>query len=62
MKNVGFPINKKAYMSLVGKAMYLTTKIFAENSNTARELARHFSNPGHEQWKVLERLMGYTKK
>jgi hypothetical protein len=32
-----------------------------EASNAARELSRHFGNPGNVQWKELERFVGYLK-
>ena len=33
-----------------------------EAANAARDLARHFTNPGPEQWKELARFVGYLKK
>ena len=54
-------VNHGDYMSLVGKIMYLTTKILPEFANVARELARHMTKPGKEHWKALERAIGYLK-
>ena len=59
VKNQGDVKNKKDYMSLVGKLMYLTTKLTCEMSNAVRELARHLTNPGEAHWKALERVIGY---
>jgi hypothetical protein len=42
-------------------ALYLVTKLFVEGSNPVRELAKHFSNPGKEHWKALEKFVGYLK-
>ena len=54
-------VNHQEYMSLVGKIMYLTTKLLPELSNASRELARHMTKPGKEHWKALERVVGYLK-
>jgi hypothetical protein len=56
------PIMESEYRSIVGKALYLVTKLFVEGSNPVRELAKHFSNPGKEHWKALEKFVGYLKK
>jgi hypothetical protein len=55
------PTRINAYCSIVGKIMYLVTKIFPEGANTVRELTKHFSNPGEEHWKALQRFIGYLK-
>ena len=60
-KNEDATHRKKDYMSLVGKLMYLTTKLSLETSNAVRELAKHLINPGPKHWKALERLVGYLK-
>lgn len=49
------------YRSIVGKALYLVTKLFVEGSNPVRELAKYFSNPGDEHWKAIEKFVGYLK-
>ena len=53
-KNEGPMAMLDEYRSLVGKIMYLTTKVMPEIANAARELAQHMSNPGGEHWKALE--------
>ena len=53
-KNVGETINHKGYMKIVGKIQYLVTKLMVEGANSARELAKHFSNPGEIHWKEVE--------
>jgi hypothetical protein len=40
----------------------LVTKLYVEGSNPVRELAKFFSDPGSEQWKALERFVGYLKE
>ena len=53
-KNIGDPIEETEYRKIVGKIMYLVCKLMPEGGNEARELSRHFGNPGEEQWKELE--------
>ena len=50
------------YRSIVGKYMYLVTKIFPEGANAARDLTKHFANPGPEHWKSVERIVGHLKR
>jgi hypothetical protein len=45
------------HRSIVGKSLYLVTKLYVEGSNPVRELAKFFSNPGSEEWKALERFV-----
>ena len=40
----GEPVDATDYRSIVGKYMYLVTKIFIERANAARDLTKHFSN------------------
>jgi hypothetical protein len=60
-KNTGETVKISEYRSLVGKIMYLMTKLAPDLANPARELAQHLSNPGEEHWKALERMVGYIK-
>ena len=47
---------------MVGKVMYLMTKLAPDLANPPQELAEHLSNPpGKEHWKALERLVGHIK-
>jgi len=61
-KNEGSAIHAEMYRKIVGKLMYLVCKLMPEGANAARELARHFANPGPEQWKELARFVGYLKR
>ncbi len=54
-------IMEKEYRSIVGKSLYLVTKLFVEGSNLVRELSKFFSNPGDEHWKAVEKFAGYLK-
>jgi hypothetical protein len=54
-------VELERYRSIVGKIMYLVTKIFGEGANQVRELTRHFANPGEAHWKALDRFVGYLK-
>ena len=54
-------INMKDYRSMVGKIMYLSTKLAPDLGNAARDLAQHLSNPGEEHWKALDRMVGHIK-
>ena len=56
------PVEPEAYRCIVGKAMYLVTKLWVSSSNPTRELTKYFSNPGKEHWKALECLVGYLKE
>lgn len=61
-KHLEEAMDPKEYRSIVGKYMYLVTKIMPEGANTARDLTKHFQNPGPDQWKSVERMVGYLKK
>jgi hypothetical protein len=61
-KFLGEAHEPEMYRKIVGKIMYLVTKLYPEGSNAARELARQFGNPSKEHWKELERFIGYLKK
>ena len=61
-KNEETAIDAEKYRKVVGKIMYLVCKLMPEAANAARDLARHFTNPGPEQWKELARFVGYLKK
>ena len=41
------------YRSIVGKLLYLMTKIGPTLANAIRELSGHMSNPGEKHWKAL---------
>jgi hypothetical protein len=56
------PVEPEAYQCIVGKAMYLVTKLWASGSNATRELTKYFANPGKQHWKALEHLVGYLKE
>ena len=53
--------NHTKYCSIVGKAMYLTTKIRVEGSNTVQKLTKFFKAPQKEHWKALIHFVGYLK-
>ncbi|MEL7196344.1 MAG: reverse transcriptase domain-containing protein [Bacteroidota bacterium] len=61
-KNEDETIDAKMYRRIVGQIMYVVCKILPEASNAARELARHFANPGKLHWVELGKLVGYLKK
>jgi hypothetical protein len=58
-KHEGEPFKIQQYRSITGKVMWYTTKVGPEVANAARDLTSHLSNPGEEQWKFLERCVGY---
>ena len=47
-KNEEPEINAEKYRRVVGKIMYLVCKLMPDAANAARDLARHFTNPGPE--------------
>jgi hypothetical protein len=61
IKHQGEPKEIDHYQSLVGKIMYLTTKLAPELSNASRELATHLSCPSEAHWQALGRCVGHTK-
>jgi hypothetical protein len=60
-KNSGEPEKQEMYRKIVGKVMYLVTKIFPKGTNAVRELSRQFSNPNKDHWDKLRRFIGYLK-
>ena len=50
------------YRKIVGKDMYLVTKVLPEGGNAARDLTKHFSNPGPDHWKIVGWVVGHLKK
>lgn len=62
-KNEGEPINMEGFCSVVGEAMFFSTKLGRYKTSSAmRQLAGHLSNPGEEHWEALGRLVGYLKQ
>jgi hypothetical protein len=60
-KNEGVPVMMPEYISILGQALYYSTKLGPTMANSVRELASHMSNPGDEHWKALGRTVGYLK-
>ena len=52
-------IKQKEYRSLVGKILYYVNKMDVACANAIRELTQHLENPGAEQWKAMQRIVGY---
>jgi hypothetical protein len=61
-KNDGEITNIEDYRSIVGKAMFFSTKLGYKTSSATRQLAGHLSCPGQEHWDALARLVGYLKQ
>ena len=55
-------VDAAMYRSIVGKIVYLTTKIMVEGCNASREMARFFSRLTATHWHSLYRFVGYLKK
>ena len=53
--------NLENYRIMVGRIMYLTSKISPECLNASRELARHMHNPNNDHWEEMEKMIGYFK-
>ena len=49
------------YRSLVDKILFYVIKVEPDCGNASRDLARHMSNPGEEQWKSMGRIVVYLK-
>jgi len=54
VKNEGDVVDIDMYRSLVGKIMFVATKVLPTVVITSRELAGHMSNPGEEHWRAIE--------
>jgi len=62
IKHEGQAIDETEYRSIVGKILYLTSKMMIEGCNASRELARYFTGPKEQHWKALYRFVGYLKE
>jgi len=62
MKHEGQVVDETEYRSIVGKILYLTSKMMIEGCNASRELARYFTGPKEEHWNALYRFVGYLKE
>ena len=49
------------YRSIVGKLLYLSTKLRPDIANAVRELSSHLSHPNDSHWDAVEKLVGYLK-
>ena len=54
-------IDLDTFHSLVGKVMFLTTKVCPKIGAPTRALSSHMSNPGQQHWNAMKRLIGYIK-
>jgi len=61
LENTGEKVKQDRYRSYVGRLLFGIKKCIPDCSNAIRELSQHLENPGKEQWKSMERLMGYLK-
>jgi len=61
-KHEGETIDETKYRSIVGKILYLTSKMMIEGCNASRELARYFTGQKEQHWKALYRFVGYLKE
>ena len=61
LENAGNKERQEQYRSYVGRLLFAIKKCIPDCSNAIRELSQHLENPGVEQWKSVERLLGYLK-
>jgi hypothetical protein len=61
-KGTGEAVRASEYRSIVGKIVYLTTKIVPEGCNASREMAKFFAAPTIGHWDAVYRFAGYLKK
>ena len=54
-------IDLDTFRSLVGKIMFLTTKVCPTIGAPTRALSSHMLNPGQQHWNAMKRLIGYIK-
>ena len=62
VKHEGEAVDNKSYRSIVGKILYLTSKMMIEGCNASRELARFFSGAKIQHWQAVYRFVGYLKE
>ena len=55
------PENIDKYRSLVGQAMFITTKLCPKTGTATRSLSGFMANPNEMHWVALGRLIGYFK-
>jgi len=55
------PIDTSSYRKFVGQLLYAVMKVLPDCTNVVRELTCHLSSPGEQQWRALERVVGYLK-
>jgi len=61
VKHEGEVMDNTSYRSIVGKILYLTSKMMIEGCNASRELARFFSGAKEQHWEAVYRFVGYLK-
>ena len=55
------PLDVENYRSIVGKLLYLSTKLRPDIANAVRELSSHLSHPNQSHWDAVEKVVGYLK-
>ena len=61
-KNNGSSISQLEYSRIIGSLMYLTNCTRPDIAQAVNRLSRYTSNPGHNQWKAMVRVLRYLRE
>ena len=61
-KNTGSGISQLEYSRIIGSLMYLTNCTRPDIAQAVNRLSRYTSNPGHNHWKAIVRVLRYLRE
>ena len=61
-KNTGSSISQLEYSRIIGSLMYLTNCTRPDIAQAVNRLSRYTSNPGHNHWKAMVRVLRYLRE
>ena len=59
--NKGESVSQLEYSRIIGSLMYLMTCTRPDIAYTVSRLSRYTSNPGHDHWRAIERVLKYLR-
>jgi hypothetical protein len=60
-KNVGVGVSQLEYSRIIGSLMYLMSCTRPDIAYSVSRLSRYTSNPGHDHWKAIVRVLRYLR-
>ena len=60
-KNAGEAVSQVEYARVIGSLMYLTNCTRLDLAHAVNVLSRYTSNPGHQHWKAITRVLNYIR-